>query len=58
MKYELPDDVKRYKFFCSDALAGVTHNGYKRHCYSDFRLCWKQHLIKGLALDRSVGNKR
>ena len=26
MKYELPNDLKRYKFSCSEALAGVTYN--------------------------------
>ena len=35
MKYKLPDDLKRYKFFCSDALTGVTQNRCKRHCHSD-----------------------
>ena len=37
MKYELPDGLKRYKFFCSDALTGVTYNTCKYHCHSDFR---------------------
>ena len=58
MKYELPDDLKRYKFFCSDVLPSVTYNSCKRHCHSDFRHCWEQHLRKNLELDCQVDNER
>lgn len=58
MKYELPDDLKRYKFFCSNALACVIYNSCKRHCHSDFRHCWGQHLRQDLELDCQVDNER
>lgn len=58
MKHELPDDLNRKKFFCSDALAGVTYNNCKCHCHSDFRHCWEQHLRRDLELDCQVDNER
>ena len=58
MKYELPDDLKRYKFFCNDAFTGVNYNMCKRHCHSDFRHCWEQHLRHDLELDCQVDNER
>ena len=58
MKYELPDDLKRYKLFCNDAFTGVNYNMCKRHCHSDFRHCWEQHLRRDLELDCQVDNER
>lgn len=58
MKYELPDDLKRYKFFCSDTFTAVNYNSCKRHCHSDFRHCWEHHLRRDLELDCQVDNER
>lgn len=58
MKYELPKDLKRYKFFCADALLLVDYMNCKKHCHSDYRHCWEQHLRKDLVCDCAVSNER
>lgn len=58
MKYELPDDLKRYKFFCEDTLVRTDFEGCKLYCHSDYRHCWQYHLRMDLGLDCTVENER
>ncbi len=58
MKYELPKDLKHYRFFCNNAFTEVSYNTCKHHCPGDFSHCWEQHLRKDLALDCQVDNER
>lgn len=58
MKYELPKDLKTYKFFCTDKLNDVSFRSYKRNCPNNFRHCWAQHLRADLAFDCAVESER
>lgn len=58
MKYELPEDLKTYKFFCEDKLNDVSLRSCKRNCPTHYRQCWEQRLRADLALDCTVENER
>ncbi len=58
MKYELPEDLKTYKFFCEDKLNDVSFRSCERNCPNSYRQCWEGRLRADLALDCAVDNER
>lgn len=57
MRYQLPDDIKRHHFLCTEAQTLTTYRGCKRRCPETYRQCWEQYLRKELQRDCDIENE-
>lgn len=57
MKYQLPKNLKNYRFFCEEFFAHSTYQSCKKLCSERYKTCWERMVRKDLAMDCAVENE-
>ena len=57
MKYELPENLRTYAFFCEKARDIVSYRRCKKRCPNKYSECWERHLREDLFRDCAIENK-